>query len=398
MRSRRPRRGSGPAATPRNRDFAGRRGLARRCARGGRRARATTRRPPAASSSRCRPTRPRSSRRASTAEGLFLARIGRVEEGAGWRFADGGGRRRPRTRAGPRVHVSPATFAWLAYAALAALFLIVVSGRDRAADRLRARLRELAALWRHASFRRRTTTRSSSSGTASSASPSGSTTLVAAVAAFRVPGSRAGSSGARSRSRSPCSRRGSWAGSPCSSSCTRSSSWATSCSRSSPSRSRSSSSSGRATSRAERRPEQPLALELARPRARARARSRSSSPGRSSPPRGRTRAARTSSASGTSIEAVHIHIGATAVFGVAFLALARRSCSPSVARARVELLLAGAVLGAPPRPDGVGEVQWREALPWGLVLVHVTLATAVWGRRRGAGRPRPAQAARPACP
>ena len=26
----------------------------------------------------------------------------------------------------------------------------------------------------------------------------------------------------------------------------------------------------------------------------------------------------------------------------------------------------------------VGEVQWREALPWWLVLVHVTLATAVW--------------------
>jgi hypothetical protein len=23
-------------------------------------------------------------------------------------------------------------------------------------------------------------------------------------------------------------------------------------------------------------------------------------------------------------------------------------------------------------------VQWREALPWWLVLVHVTLATAVW--------------------
>jgi heme A synthase len=26
----------------------------------------------------------------------------------------------------------------------------------------------------------------------------------------------------------------------------------------------------------------------------------------------------------------------------------------------------------------VGEIQWREALPWGLVLVHVTVATAVW--------------------
>jgi len=26
----------------------------------------------------------------------------------------------------------------------------------------------------------------------------------------------------------------------------------------------------------------------------------------------------------------------------------------------------------------VGEVQWREGLPWGLVLFHVTVATAVW--------------------
>jgi heme A synthase len=27
----------------------------------------------------------------------------------------------------------------------------------------------------------------------------------------------------------------------------------------------------------------------------------------------------------------------------------------------------------------LGEVQYRNALPWGLVLVHVTLAAAVWG-------------------
>ena len=26
----------------------------------------------------------------------------------------------------------------------------------------------------------------------------------------------------------------------------------------------------------------------------------------------------------------------------------------------------------------VGEVQYRNALPWGLVLVHVTLAAAIW--------------------
>ena len=27
----------------------------------------------------------------------------------------------------------------------------------------------------------------------------------------------------------------------------------------------------------------------------------------------------------------------------------------------------------------VGEIQYRNALPWGLVLVHVTLAAAIWG-------------------
>jgi heme a synthase len=27
---------------------------------------------------------------------------------------------------------------------------------------------------------------------------------------------------------------------------------------------------------------------------------------------------------------------------------------------------------------GVGELQWRTELPWGIVLVHVALAAAVW--------------------
>ena len=27
---------------------------------------------------------------------------------------------------------------------------------------------------------------------------------------------------------------------------------------------------------------------------------------------------------------------------------------------------------------GLGELQWRTHLPWGLVLVHVFLATTVW--------------------
>jgi hypothetical protein len=27
----------------------------------------------------------------------------------------------------------------------------------------------------------------------------------------------------------------------------------------------------------------------------------------------------------------------------------------------------------------VGEIQYRNALPWGLVLAHVTLGAAIWG-------------------
>ena len=80
---------------------------------------------------------------------------------------------------------------------------------------------------------------------------------------------------------------------------------------------------------------------------------------------------------GNLVEAVHIHIGATAVFGIAFLGLLglliveRR-------RASVELVLAGIVLVLLLTQMAVGEIQWREALPWGLVLLHVMLATAIW--------------------
>ena len=80
---------------------------------------------------------------------------------------------------------------------------------------------------------------------------------------------------------------------------------------------------------------------------------------------------------GNLVEAVHIHIGATAVFGVVFLALFALLIAER-RRARVELLLATAVLVLLLAQMVVGEVQWREALPWGLVLLHVTLATAVW--------------------
>jgi cytochrome c oxidase assembly protein subunit 15 len=80
---------------------------------------------------------------------------------------------------------------------------------------------------------------------------------------------------------------------------------------------------------------------------------------------------------GNLVEAVHIHIGATAVFGIVFLGLLGLLLAER-RRARVELRLAGAVLALLLAQMAVGEIQWREALPWGLVLLHVTLATAVW--------------------
>jgi heme a synthase len=80
---------------------------------------------------------------------------------------------------------------------------------------------------------------------------------------------------------------------------------------------------------------------------------------------------------GNLIEAVHIHIGATALFGVTFLALVGMLLLER-RRARTELLLAGAILALLLVQMAIGEVQWRRGLPWGLVLVHVTLATAVW--------------------
>jgi cytochrome c oxidase assembly protein subunit 15 len=76
-------------------------------------------------------------------------------------------------------------------------------------------------------------------------------------------------------------------------------------------------------------------------------------------------------------DALHMHIGATAVFGIAYLGLlaALLWARP---RPRTELALAGGVLGVLLAQMAVGEIQWRTELPWGLVLVHVALATMVW--------------------
>jgi cytochrome c oxidase assembly protein subunit 15 len=75
--------------------------------------------------------------------------------------------------------------------------------------------------------------------------------------------------------------------------------------------------------------------------------------------------------------AVYVHVRATAVFGLLFLAglvyLVRN-------RARWPLYLEGTVvlLFLFVLQMGIGELQYRTKLPWWLVLVHVALAAAVW--------------------
>jgi heme A synthase len=66
------------------------------------------------------------------------------------------------------------------------------------------------------------------------------------------------------------------------------------------------------------------------------------------------------------------------VFGIGLLLLIgllvrrRRELPGTLA---ISLVLLGVVLVQ----MAVGETQWRTQLPWGLVLLHVSLAAAIWG-------------------
>lgn len=80
---------------------------------------------------------------------------------------------------------------------------------------------------------------------------------------------------------------------------------------------------------------------------------------------------------GVLLDAVYIHVRATAAFGIALLLLGwfvvrERLRAPGLFAASLALL---ALLGG---QIAVGEIQYRSHLPWGLVLVHVGLAAAVW--------------------
>ena len=342
----------------------------------------TTRRPPAGCSSRSPPRRPPCSQAAFAARDLFLARIGRVEEGAGVAL----GLALAWTHRSPtrvcRRRSRRARFAQLAAASALSLYLIVTHRRGRPADRLGPRLRVLAGLPGGRVLPR-------------SRAPLGD----------RVRQPRRSRS-SRSRSRSPRgSRRRGRAGLP---------RWATWLARARllrhdrpgaarpaddparpapadgahalPARARRPRGRGRARGRG--------VGQRARPPPSRRCRSGCASSGSCSSPRAASSSsrARSSTAAGPHpgdsadidrfwnlLDAVWLHVRATAAFGLAFL---RRSSSGS---ARNREPCAACSCAARSSCSGCCSCRWRSArsstatqLPWWLVLVHVGLAAAVW--------------------
>jgi cytochrome c oxidase assembly protein subunit 15 len=81
---------------------------------------------------------------------------------------------------------------------------------------------------------------------------------------------------------------------------------------------------------------------------------------------------------GAFADAIWLHVRATAVFGLTFLVLLGWAWRR---RDRFGWVLRGALvlLGLLLAQMAVGEIQYRTKLPWWLVLVHVTMAGAVWG-------------------
>jgi cytochrome c oxidase assembly protein subunit 15 len=77
------------------------------------------------------------------------------------------------------------------------------------------------------------------------------------------------------------------------------------------------------------------------------------------------------------LDAVYVHVRATAVFGICFLLLLAWLARN---RVRAGMLVPGAaiLLVLLLVQMAVGELQWRNQLPWWLVLIHVALAAAVW--------------------
>jgi cytochrome c oxidase assembly protein subunit 15 len=76
-------------------------------------------------------------------------------------------------------------------------------------------------------------------------------------------------------------------------------------------------------------------------------------------------------------ETVYWHVRVAAVFGICVLVLGAMLVRWRRDAPGVVLVWAG-LLAALVAQAIVGEVQYRNALPWGLVLVHVVLAAAIW--------------------
>ena len=77
-------------------------------------------------------------------------------------------------------------------------------------------------------------------------------------------------------------------------------------------------------------------------------------------------------------DTVYVHVRVAAVFGIGVLVVGwflvrARDRYPGVVR------LWGLLVGVLAAQAVLGEIQYRNALPWGLVLVHVALAAAIWG-------------------
>jgi cytochrome c oxidase assembly protein subunit 15 len=76
-------------------------------------------------------------------------------------------------------------------------------------------------------------------------------------------------------------------------------------------------------------------------------------------------------------DAVYVHVRATAVFGIGLLIVGawfvrNRGAAPGIAK--IGIVLLGVLVGQ----MILGEVQYRNAIPWQLVLVHVFLSATIW--------------------
>jgi len=77
-------------------------------------------------------------------------------------------------------------------------------------------------------------------------------------------------------------------------------------------------------------------------------------------------------------DTVYIHVRVAAVFGIGVL-LVGFVLVRARDRYRGVFRLWALLLGVLTAQAVLGEIQYRSALPWGLVLVHVALAAAIWG-------------------